>query len=190
MDELAEELVQVERVAGQEAAVVVGRDHHDRNRFDCGEPALNQFLVKFAGQNQELGVARTFVAVGDPDPTWILGYYSLAVGSIDKANLPLTAVRRFPNFPMPIARLARLAVDGSQQGKGLGEYLLVDAMSRCVRVAEDVGIAALFVDAKHEKARSFYLRYEFESLPDQPLTLFLLLSKLRKLLGPKPPRGT
>jgi GNAT superfamily N-acetyltransferase len=154
---------------------------HDRSRFDCGEPALDEYLSRFARQNQESGVARTFVAVLDAEPARILGYYSLAVGAIDKANLPPAAARRFPNFPLPIARLARLAVDRSQQGKGLGEDLLLDALSRCLRVAEDVGIAAVLIDAKHERAKAFYARYEFDGLPDHPLTLWLSLSALRKL---------
>jgi GNAT superfamily N-acetyltransferase len=157
---------------------------HDRERFDCGEPALDEYLSRFARQNQESGVSRTFVAVRDPEPVRVLGYYSLAVGAIDKTNLPATAVRRFPSFPLPIVRLARLAVDRSQQGKGLGEDLLLDALSRCLRVAEDVGVIAVLIDAKHERARAFYARYEFDSLPDQPLTLWMPLSTLRRLFDP------
>lgn len=159
------------------------RRDHDRTGFDCGEPALNEYLARFARQNQESGVARTFVAVRDAEPARVLGYYSLAVGAIDKANLPPPAARRFPNFPLPIARLARLAVDRSQQGKGFGEDLLLDALSRCLRVAEDVGIAAVLIDAKHERAKAFYARYEFDALPDHPLTLWLPLSSVRKLFA-------
>jgi GNAT superfamily N-acetyltransferase len=161
---------------------------HDRARFDCGEPALDEYLARFARQNQESGVARTFVAVRDAEPARILGYYSLAVGAIDKANLPPAAAQRFPNFPLPIARLARLAVDRSQQGKGLGEDLLLDALSRCLRVAKDVGIAAVLIDAKHERAKAFYMRYEFDGLPDHPLTLWLPLPALRKLFESGPDR--
>lgn len=156
---------------------------HDRSRFDCGEPALDEYLARFARQNQESGVARTFVAVDPTVPTQILGYYSLAVGAIDRASLPPNATRRFPSFPLPIARLARLAADRGQQGKGLGDDLLVDALSRCLRLAESVGIIAVVIDAKHEKAKAFYSRYEFEALPDHPLTLWLPLSGLRKLLA-------
>ncbi len=160
------------------------RREHDRARFNCGEPALDEYLARFARQNQESGVARTFVAVDDIEPARVLGYYSLAVGAIDKANLPPSAAKRFPNFPLPIARLARLAVDRSQQGKGLGEGLLLDALSRCVRVAEEVGIAAVLIDAKHERAKAFYQRYEFDTLPDHPLTLWLPLPAVRKLFEP------
>jgi len=157
---------------------------HDRAHFNCGEPALDEYLARFARQNQESGVARTFVAVSDAEPTRVLGYYSLAVGAIDKANLPPKASRRFPNFSLPVARLARLAVDQSQKGQGMGEDLLLDALSRCLRVAEEVGIAAVLIDAKHERAKAFYERYEFEALPDHPLTLWLPLPAVRKLFEP------
>jgi GNAT superfamily N-acetyltransferase len=154
---------------------------HDRTGFGCGEPALDEYLARFARQNQESGVTRTFVAVRDAEPTRVLGYYSLAVGAIDRANLPPSAARRFPNFPLPIVRLARLAVDRSQQGKGLGEDLLLDALARSLRVAEEVGIVAVVIDAKHERAKAFYARYEFDALPDHPLTLWLPLPALSKL---------
>lgn len=157
------------------------RRDHDRTGLRCGEPALDEYLARFARQNHESGVARTFVAVNDGAPAQALGYYSLAAGTLDREKLPSSA-RRFPNFPLPIARLARLAVDRSQQGKGLGEHLLLDALARCVRVADDLGIAVAVIDAKHEKAKAFYLRNGFKTLPDQPLTLWLLLPTLRELL--------
>ncbi len=78
-------------------------------------------------------------------------------------------------------RLARLAVDRESPGLGLGEDFLVDALNRCLRVAEDLGIAAVMIDAKHEKAKAFYARFELTALPDQPLTLWLPLAKLRRL---------
>jgi GNAT superfamily N-acetyltransferase len=157
---------------------------HDRAGFECGEPALDEYLARYARQNQETGVARTYVAVSDAEPSRVLGYYSLSVGAIDKANLPPEAARRLPKFPLPIARLARLAVDRRAQGKGLGEGLLLDALARCLRVADEVGIHAVLIDAKHERARAFYARYEFESLPDQPLTLWLPLAAVRRLIDP------
>ena len=158
---------------------------HDRAAFRCGEPALDEYLSKYARQNHESGVSRTFIAVRTAEPAVILGYYSLAAGAIPRADLPTPEVRRlrFPNFPLPVARLARLAVDRSQQGKGIGAGLLYDALSRCLHVAENLGIAALVIDAKDEKAKAFYSRYEFVALPDQPLTLWLPLPALRKLLA-------
>lgn len=154
---------------------------HDRACFDCGDPALNEFLARFARQNQDSGLARTFVAVSPEEPLRLAGYYSLTVGAISRENLPASAAKRLPAFPLPIARLARLAVDRARQGRALGEHLLMDALARCLRVAEDVGLLAVVIDAKHERARAFYARYEFDSLPDQPLTLWLPLPALRRL---------
>lgn len=114
---------------------------HDRSRFDCGEPELDDYLARFARQNHESGVTRTFVAVRAAEPTRILGYYSLAVDSIDKKNLSPQIARRFPNFPLPIARLARLAVDRELQGEGrfaLPEGIVVDP--HVVGVAQRNGI--------------------------------------------------
>jgi GNAT superfamily N-acetyltransferase len=162
------------------------RRDHDRAGFGCGEPALDEYLARFARQNHESGVARTFVASNDVEPTRVLGYYSLSAGAIDKARLPPLSVRRLPDFPLPMARLARLAVDRNQQGRGLGEHLLLDALARCLRIADDLGIAVIVIDAKHERARAFYLRYGFKTLPDQPLTLWLLLPTLRELFGVSP----
>lgn len=164
---------------------------HDRKTFDCGEPALDDYLARFSRQNHEQGVARTFVATDPLQPERILAYYSLTVGNLDKANFPASAIKRLPNFPVAVARLARLAVDRSMQGKGLGEDLLIDALLRCQRIAEDAGIFAVVIDAKHDKAKAFYARYEFESLPDQPLTLWLPMKALMHLLGmgkPNPDR--
>ena len=160
----------------------IGR-RHDRRSFDCGSPELNEYLVRYARQNQEFGIARTFVAVVNEEPNRVLGYYSLTVVGIDKANLPPEAAKRFPNYPIPVTRLARLAVDRGMQGQGLGEDLLIDALHRCLRVAREVSIVAVLVDAKHEQAKGFYARYEFESLPGRPLTLWLPMASVRRLFG-------
>lgn len=156
---------------------------HERARFRCGEPALDEYLACYARQNQESGVARTFVAVSDREPTRIVGYYSLAMAGLDKANLPPEAAKRFPDYPVTVARLARLAVDISFQGRGLGEDLLLDALRRCLKTARDIGLAAVLVDAKHARARDFYMRYEFKTLPHHPLTLWLPVATLRRIFG-------
>lgn len=160
------------------------QDHHDRTQLSCGEPKLDDYLAQQARKHQKYGVSRTFVAVKNAEPSGVFGYYSLAVGALDQKNWPPEGFRHFPpHFPLPIMRLARLAVDTSQQGKRIGENLMTDAMSRCLRVADQVGVAALVVDAKHEGAKAFYLHlpYGFKALPDQPLTLWLLLPSIRKL---------
>ena len=159
------------------------KQEHDRSQFDCGEAALDEYLRRYARQNQDSGIARTFVALGAAGPKRVLGYYSLAVGAIDRANLPVQAAKRFPGFPIPVARIGRLAVDRAMQGQGLGEDLMMDALRRTLRVAAEVGIVAVLIDAKHERAKRFYARYEFEALPDQPLTLWLPMAAVRRLFA-------
>lgn len=154
---------------------------HERSQFASGVRALDEYLARFARQNHESGVAKTFVAVGSDSPRRVLGYYSISAGAIERENLPVQAAKRFPSFPIPVARLARLAVDQDWQGRGLGEDLLMDALHRVLRASRDIGIVAMLIDAKDEKARRFYGRYEFESLPDQPLTLWLPMSAIKKL---------
>lgn len=154
---------------------------HDRRRFACGVPALDEYLARFARQNHESGVAKTFVAAGPGSPRRVLGYYSISAGAIGRGNLPARAAKRFPNFPIPVARLARLAVDREFQRRGLGEDLMMDALNRVLRASGDIGIVAMLIEAKDEKAKRFYARYEFESPPDQPLTLWLPMSGVGKL---------
>jgi GNAT superfamily N-acetyltransferase len=110
-----------------------------------------------------------------------VGYYSLSMSSIPRDNLPDALHKRFPAFPIPVARLVRLAIDRSRQGQGAGEFLFMDALQRCHKLAKEIGMAAVVVDAKHDKAAAFYRQYGFESLPDQPLLLWLTSKKLGKL---------
>lgn len=155
--------------------------HHQRKGFVCGEPELDDYLARYARPHHESGVARIFVAGTGEEPNRVAGYYALTMGGITRAHLPPEAAKRFPAFPLPVARLARLAVDRGFQGQGLGEHLLLDALFRCRRIAAEVGLVAVVIDAKHERAQGFYARYGFFSLPDQPLTLWLPLPTLQKL---------
>ncbi len=143
---------------------------HDRRAFSCGAEALDLYLRRFARQHADANVSRTYVAARGAA---IHGYYSLAMSGIRRENLPERYLNRFPNFPLPVARLARLAVDLAHQRQGLGELLLADALQRCVRISESIGMIGVIVDAKDEHARGWYERYEFERLPDSPLTLWL-----------------
>ena len=95
------------------------------------------------------------------------------MSGIRRENLPEKYLNRFPNFPLPVARLARLAVDLNHQRQGLGELLLADALQRCLHISDSIGMLGVIVDAKDERARGWYERYEFERLPDSPLTLWL-----------------
>lgn len=113
----------------------------------------------------------------------ILGFYSFSAGSIDFDTLPQDIYKRLPKYPIPIARLSRLAVDKTAQGKGLGEWLVMDAFKRCVKLSKEIGIFGLVVDAKHENAKTFYLQYGFHELATQSLTLFIPTKTIIATIG-------
>lgn len=152
--------------------------NHDRRSFTCGVDALDEYLRRFARQHASANISRTYVAVLD---TEVRGFYSLAMSAIRRENLPDKHAGRFPDFPLPLARLARLAVAIKHQRKGLGELLLADALQRCLRLSVEIGMIGIVVDAKDERARGWYERYEFERLPDSPLTLWLPTVAIEKL---------
>jgi GNAT superfamily N-acetyltransferase len=148
---------------------------HDRASFDCGEPALNDFLHALARQQQDKHVGKTFVAVPKRGVKRVVGFYTVSAGSIQFAHLPADVQKHLPRYPVPVARLGRLAVDGSMHGQGLGAALLRDALLRVARVAAtELGILGVVVDAKNAEARKFYERYGFVPLPEHPLTLIIL----------------
>lgn len=151
---------------------------HDRRTFSCGVQALDEYLRRFARQHADANVSRSYVAV---EGSTVRGFYSLAMSAIRKENLPARHLNRFPNFPLPVARLARLAVEMRHQRQGLGELLLADALQRCLRLSAEIGMIGVIVDAKDDHARGWYERYEFERLPDSPLTLWLPTTAIARL---------
>lgn len=153
---------------------LLGKQHQKEN-FDCGEESLNQFLKKYARQNQEKGFGRTFVAIL-PNKKEVLGYYTLSAGSITFEIIP----EKLPRYPIPTAHLGRLATDLTMRGQGLGELLLIDALERTVLVAEKVGIYAVELFALTENAKKFYLKYGFIALKDDDKHLYLPIETLRK----------
>ena len=153
---------------------------HSRDSFDCGVKELNDFLKKYASQNQKKHISKTFVAVKDDGTSQdIVGFYTLATGELDYNLLPSDV--RHPKYPVSIARLARLAVDLKQQGQGLGGQLLFDALQRIRSVTSAIGIFAVVVDAKDAEAKEFYQHYHFIPLESSGLTLFLPISLIDKL---------
>ncbi|MBN2680343.1 GNAT family N-acetyltransferase [Acidithiobacillus montserratensis] len=144
----------------------------DRQTFDCGRESLNVWLQQVAGQHQEKGLSRTFVAIHESEPTRICGYYALTLAELDNRHLPEPWRKKLPRR-IPGVRLGRLAVDRQYQGRGLGDLLLVDAMTRAQRIHADAGGVGLFVDALDEEAAGYYRHFGFEAAPGNPLLLFL-----------------
>jgi GNAT superfamily N-acetyltransferase len=156
---------------------------HRRADFDCGEPALNAYLARFAMQAHQRGGAKTFVTCPAAEPTRILGYYTLAPASVDFARVPAAATKGLARHEVPMFRLARIAVDVSVQGQGLGQALLLAAGRRCLAVAEAVGGVALLIDAKSDRAASWYASFGALRLADAPLTLVLPLKTIAASVG-------
>jgi len=158
------------------------RKSHDRQAFDCGEAALNEFLQRYARRGHELGGAKTFLAIADSDGQTILGFYTLSPASIEYARTPEVARRGLARYDVPCFRLARLAVDLRVQGEGLGGQLLLAAGRRCLLAATEVGGVALLIDAKNERADAWYASYGAVPLMDSPLTLLLPLATIEAAL--------
>lgn len=153
--------------------------HHDRQDFDCGEPALNTFLQRFARQQSERAFSQTYVATA-PDEVRIRGFYALSSGSIDFQNWPVTL--HLPRYPVPVARMGRLAVDVRAQGTGVGTALLSHAMQLAAQLAQQIGLYAVVVDAKNEEVLAFYQLYGFQRFEQQPMSLFLTTDVIRRAL--------
>ena len=118
------------------------------------------------------------MAVSHHAPKKVLGFYTLRAAGINFSLLPEEWRKKLPRYPIPIVRIGRLAVDNSAQKQGLGEYLLMDALYRCVALAEDIGVFGIVVDAKNDRAKKFYYKYGFYNLTDSPLTLILPISHI------------
>lgn len=155
---------------------------HDRASFDCGEPALNEFLRRHARQSHDKGAAKTFVAVPSSDGRTILGFYSLCPASLEYARAPEILRKGLARHDVPVFRLARLAVSRSHQGHGLGGQLLLAAGRRCLLAAAEIGGVALLIDAKNERATAWYASYGAVPLTDAPLSLVLPLVTIRAAL--------
>jgi predicted N-acetyltransferase YhbS len=162
-------------------------EDHACDGFDCGNIVLNEWLRRYALQNQKANAARTFVVC---QGSQVIGYYSLAAGAVDYAGAPDRIRKGLARQPIPVMVLARLAVDIRHQGKRIGRGLLRDACLRTLQAADIAGIRALFVHAKDEPARAFYERFGFEPTPIHPLQLMLLIKDIKKTVVTVRPHRT
>jgi GNAT superfamily N-acetyltransferase len=151
---------------------------HDVTGFSCGNELLDRWLVHYAGQNQRRDAARTFVATTSDQRVY--AYYTLLAGQLNHHEATSeTSTGLSQRYPIPVAILARLAVDAGQHGHGTGAALLNDALVRVVRASEQVAIRAVVVHAIDENASSFYERFGFRALSSAPRTRMITLSALR-----------
>ena len=156
------------------------RRDHILEHFDCGKQDLNRFLIRQAWNNQQAHSAQTYVLAKD---LHVLGYYSLAAGSVTHDEATERAKKGLARHPIPIILLARLAVDQTMQGKRLGAALLKDALLRTAQAADTIGARALVVHAKDDSAKAFYEHFTFESSASDPYHLLLLTKDLIRIVG-------
>jgi GNAT superfamily N-acetyltransferase len=145
---------------------------HDRAAFSCGVAALDDWFRHRAGQDERRDMARVFVAIDDR--YGIVGFYSLSSFTLAITDLPPHHAKRLPRYDkIPAALIGRLARDERVRGEGIGELLLADAVRRLLGAARSLAVFAIVVDAKDEKAASFYRDFGFAPFPNQPLRLFM-----------------
>lgn len=155
--------------------------HHDRAAFSCGIVQLDTYLQRQATQDNRNDFAVPFALI-DKNSGAVAGYYTLSSLHIDMGELPTEITRKLPRYPTaPAILLGRLAIDKKYQGRKLGEMLLMDALYRSLNSSHEIASMAVVVDAKDEKARSFYERYDFIQFPNSPLRLFLPMKSIAKM---------
>jgi GNAT superfamily N-acetyltransferase len=155
---------------------------HAVEQFTCGQPDLDRFLVRHALQAQQSNSSRTYVAVEDGE---VVGFYTIVAGEVRHADAPTRVVKGMPRHPIPLLVLARLAVHSNRQGRGLGAGLLLDALERTLQVADVIGVRALAVHAKDDRAAAFYQHFGFAPSPTDPRHLFMIIKDIRLAAGEK-----
>ncbi len=157
--------------------VPLDRHRHARHRFDCGVEPLNRYLKIMAAQQSSRDNSRTYVLESPDDPAKIIGYYTLTMTTIDLDALP-SSLRKKHHHQTTAGLIARLAVDKHYTGRGLGAWLLVDALIRLLSASDAVGFPMVIVDAK-EGVKGFYEQYGFRTFRDHPDRLYRTIADIR-----------
>jgi len=163
----------------------------NRADFSSGDIEIDRFFVKFAGQNQfKHKIGNTYIAVESHSQN-ILGYATVTSSSMNIKELKLSEFKKFPNYPLPIFRIARLGIDKRYQSQGIGGKLLRKMLYLAIELEELVGCVGILVDAKDD-AIGFYKRYSFEiapvvdgELPSRPMqtVMYLSIRTIHKILN-------
>jgi GNAT superfamily N-acetyltransferase len=153
---------------------------HAVDGFTCEQSDLDRFLIRHALQAQQANSSQTYVALADDE---VVGFYTIVAGEVRHADAPERVVKGMPRPPIPLLVLARLAVHSKAQGRGIGAGLLLDALGRTLQVADLIGIRALAVHAKDERATTFYRHFGFTPSPTDPRHLFMLIKDIKLAAG-------
>lgn len=150
---------------------------HDRQGFECGVPALNEYIHRFAEQHRRRGISSIYVLTDSARAELILGYYTLSAAEVDGQQLAEAERKKLPRYPVPCFRMGRLACRTDQQGRGLGKLLVGCAVDRCLKARQQVAAYALIVDAKDDSSVAFYAHFGFKPFLDVERSLYLPLGR-------------
>lgn len=154
---------------------------HIRSNFCCGQESLDNYIRNQASQDLKKRVSTVFVLVDAPENN-VWAYYTLSSYTIDIKALDEAFAKQMPRYPLlPATLLGRLAVEQSQQGKGFGELLLLDALKKSLDASKQVGSVAVIVDALDDKSVSFYEKYGFQQFKHEPMKLYLPMKSVEDL---------
>lgn len=160
--------------------VLLDKSKHERHHFDCGVDALNNYLKVMASQQAKRDNSRTFVLEDDNDPRIIVGFYTLTMTPIDLKALPAQLQKKHQSSTSG-GLIARLAIDKRYKGKGIGEWLLIDALKKLLQASNTVAFPVIIVDAK-DGAENFYTKYGFTPFTEADNKLFITIADVRSSL--------
>ena len=155
----------------------------EKSHFNCGIEELNNYIHRYALQNDRNNIGKSFVAVQIRNPKEVIGYYTVSMAQILFKEIPEKIKKGLPKYPVPAMRLGKLAVDVQFQGNKIGAFLLRDALLRAVNISSEIGIYCVIVDAINGKAESFYRKYGFVPCTEHPNTLILPLTTIAQACG-------
>jgi GNAT superfamily N-acetyltransferase len=153
---------------------------HDVSAFESGNEDLDSWLQRHALAAQQMDSARTFLLTLNAR---VVGYFSLTMGSVLRADAPVKLVRGLPAYPIGMVLVARLAVDRREQGEGLGSLLLAEALRKAVDAGEAAAARLVVVDAIDDAAVRFYERQGFVAAPEHPRRLYRRMKEIRASLA-------
>jgi predicted GNAT family N-acyltransferase len=145
----------------------------DTTSFCCGQPALDEYIRRYAAQDVRRKVSRVFMATPKNDAEQLAGFFRLSAGSVACSELPASLAKKLPRYPVPVALIGRLAVAVTFQGQGLGAILLADACQKVAQASAVLAVTGIVVDAKDVATENFYRHFGFLDLPGKPGRLLL-----------------
>lgn len=158
---------------------------HDRHGFDCGDPEMNEFLLRYARQSHEQNASKTFCAIDETAPAKVLGFYTITPSAVAHEDVPAAMAKGLARREVAGFKLALIATDLTVAGQGFGAQLLAAAALRCLRIAAEGGGVLLIIDAKNRRAAGWYASYGAEPLQVKPLTLVMPMATFEAELKAK-----